>query len=100
MPSERNLVIASAGVKPSPPATTRSAPASTTFSVSTEEKVATSGRAAASAGKSLPSSVATIRSPAPRSNRISVVAGVSETIFCGAAASVTAVPSSSVSVTG
>ena len=43
--SERNLVIASAGVKPSPPATTRSAPASTTFSVSTEEKVATSGRA-------------------------------------------------------
>ena len=96
MPSERSLVMASDGVKPSPPAITRSAPAATTFSVSTDEKVATSGRATASAGKSLPSSVATTRSPAPSANRISVVAGVSETIFWGAAGIVTAVPSSSV----
>src|SRR6187397_804338 len=66
MPSERSLVIASEGVKPSPPAITRSAPAATTLS------------------------------PAPSANRISVVAGVSETIFWGVALIVTAVPSSSV----
>ena len=35
MSSDRSVVIASAGVKPSPPAITRSAPASTTFSMST-----------------------------------------------------------------
>ena len=78
MLSDRSLVMASEGVKPSPPAITRSAPAATTFSVSTAENVATSGRATASAGKSLLSSVATTRSPAPSANRISVVAGVSE----------------------
>ena len=33
-------------------------------------------------------------------NRVSVAAGVSETIFCGSASSVTAVPSSSVRSTG
>jgi hypothetical protein len=42
----------------------------------------------------------TTREPTPRANRVSVVAGVSETIFCGSAVIVTAVPSSSVTVTG
>ena len=46
------------------------------------------------------STFATTRSPAPIVNRISVVAGVSETIFWGSAAMVTSVPSSSVRVTG
>ena len=44
------------------------------------------GQGAASAGKSLESSVATTRPPAPRANRVSVTAGVSDTIFCGSAA--------------
>jgi len=44
--------------------------------------------------------VATTRSPAPTANNVSVTAGVSETIFWGADASVMAVPSSSVTVTG
>ena len=44
MPSERSLAIASAGVKPRPPAMTRSAPSATIFSTSTEENVATSGK--------------------------------------------------------
>ena len=47
-----------------------------------------------------PSSVATTRSPAPSWNRISVVAGVRDTIFFGSAASSTDVPTSSVIVTG
>src|SRR5215207_7663861 len=46
------------------------------------------------------STLPTTRSPAPRANRISVSAGVRDTIRCGSAGSVTAVPSSSVSVNG
>jgi hypothetical protein len=42
----------------------------------------------------------TIRSRAPSANRVSVVAGVSETIFSGCFAIVTLVPSSSVRVSG
>ena len=44
--------------------------------------------------------MATTRSPAPTANSVSVTAGVSETIFWGVGASVMAVPSSSVTVTG
>src|SRR5712671_2303378 len=42
----------------------------------------------------------TTREPAPIAKSVSVVAGVRETIFCGAALMVTFVPSSSVTVTG
>jgi hypothetical protein len=44
--------------------------------------------------------VATTRGPAPTAKRVSVTAGVRETIFFGSAASVTVPPSSSVSVSG
>src|SRR5262245_17155549 len=46
------------------------------------------------------STLPTTRSPAPSANRISVSAGVRETIRCGSAGRVTEVPSSSVRVTG
>ena len=46
------------------------------------------------------STFATTRSPAPIANRVSVAAGVRDTIRRGSAAIVTAVPSSSVMVTG
>src|SRR4051794_31685200 len=42
----------------------------------------------------------TTRSPTPSANRVSVAAGVSETIFFGSAGIVTEVPSSSVRVSG
>src|SRR3954467_5216114 len=42
----------------------------------------------------------TTRSPTPSANRVSVAAGVSETIFLGSAGIVTEVPSSSVRVSG
>src|SRR4051794_12668624 len=46
------------------------------------------------------STLPTTREPAPRANSVSVVAGVSEMIFDGRTAIVTAVPSSSVTVNG
>src|SRR6185369_1240674 len=55
----------------------------------------------ASSGKLATSStLPTTREPTPSANRVSVVAGVSETIFRGSDWIVTAVPSSSVTVTG
>src|SRR2546428_13355692 len=52
------------------------------------------GRDFASAGKSEKSSVATIRSPAPRANTISLALGANETTPAGAAASVRVFPRS------
>src|SRR5262245_61207743 len=46
------------------------------------------------------STLPTTRSPAPSANRISVSAGVRDTIFCGSAGRVSSVPSSSVRVIG
>jgi hypothetical protein len=46
------------------------------------------------------STLPTTRSPAPIAYRISVSAGVRDTIFCGSAASSSVVPSSSVRLTG
>jgi hypothetical protein len=93
--------MASGGVKKLPPANTRSGSSATTFSMSTPSKVATSGMSPASGGyrkKSWP--LPTTRSPRPRANNVSVVAGVSETITSGSASISMVVPSSSVRVTG
>ncbi len=101
MPSERSLVTASGGVPKLPPAMTRSGWSPTIFSVSTPWNVATTGSEWASGGKSATSStLATTRSPAPSLKRISVAAGVRDTILVGSAASATEVPSSSVRVAG
>src|ERR687890_488040 len=91
----------SGGVPPLPPAITRSASSPTIFSTSTPLNVPTTGTPDASGGKFATSStLPTTRSPTPSSNRISVVAGVRLTIFFGAAASSSVVPSSSVRVAG
>src|SRR4051794_7464712 len=80
---------------------TRSASRPTIFSTSTDPNFATFGIFAAAAGYDAGSStLATILSPSPSENRISVVAGVSDTIFCGSALISTDVPSSSVTVSG
>src|SRR3954447_22585653 len=93
--------MASGGVNVLPPAMTRSASRPTIFSTSTDPNFATFGIFAAAAGYEAGSSTfATIRSPSPRENRISVVAGVSDTILCGSALISTDVPSSSVTVSG
>src|SRR4029079_18714881 len=99
--ARRSCSTAGPWLKPVPPETTRSAPRVTIFSTSTPVKVATSGTVAASAGQFATSwTLPTTREPTPSANRVSVTAGVSETIFWGSAAMVTAVPSSSVIVTG
>src|SRR5215213_8734145 len=91
----------SGGVPPLPPAMTRSASSPTIFSTSTPLNVPTTGTSDASGGKSaMSSTLPTTRSPAPILNRISVVAGVRLTTFSGGLGSSTAVPSSSVSVSG
>src|SRR4051794_39208028 len=80
---------------------TRSASRPTIFSTSTDPNFATFGILAAAAGYDAGSStLATILSPRPSEKRISVVAGVSETMRCGSALISTDVPSSSVTVSG
>src|SRR6185312_12626615 len=99
--ARRSCSTAGPWLSPAPPETTRSAPAATIFSTSTPAKVATWGIELASGGKLATSStLPTTREPTPSANRVSVVAGVSETIFWGSDWIVTAVPSSSVTVTG
>src|SRR5690349_6744726 len=99
--ARRSCSTAGPWVRPAPPETTRSAPRDTIFSTSTPEKVATTGIELASGGKLATSSTfPTTRDPTPSANSVSVVAGVSDTIFRGSDGIVTAVPSSSVMVTG
>src|SRR5690349_14925759 len=101
MLARRSCSTAGPWLSPAPPDTTRSAPSETIFSTSTPEKVATTGIDDASGGKLATSStLPTTRDPTPSANSVSVVAGGSDTIFCGSAAIVTAVPSSAVAVTG
>ena len=101
MSARRSCSTASPWVRPTPAEMTRSGSSATICSMSTPSNLATIGTSAASGGKLATSStLPTTRSPAPIVNRISVVAGVSETIFWGSAAIVTSVPSSSVRVTG
>ncbi len=86
MPARRSWAIASGGLKPLPPAMTRSAPRLTIFSTSTDPNLATTGSAVGGGrvrGEVL--DLGDVRSPAPMANRISVVAGVSDTIRWGAA---------------
>ena len=100
-PRSRSCLIDSGGLKLLPPAITRSVPSATIFSTSTEPNLATSGMPAAASGYGLKSStLPTIRSPTPSANRVSVAAGVRDTIFVGSAGMVAEPSSSSVSSTG